>query len=134
MLEDSTAGGNSGGKRRLRLLLTSNRQAPNAAILLPPEAKLESARVEGQEVPLRSSHKTGPRMMEGWTELAMLTMRPEGVEMEIVLGAAQPLDWYVYDMSPGLPPAGDPLLKARLPSAVTFQDGDTTLVARKLRI
>ncbi|HEX5719870.1 MAG TPA: M20/M25/M40 family metallo-hydrolase [Thermoanaerobaculia bacterium] len=126
VLEDSAAG----GKRRLRLLLTSNRQAPNAAILLPPEAKLESARVEGQEVPLRSS---GPGM-EGWTEIAMLTMRPEGVEMEVVLGAAQPLDWYVYDMSPGLPPAGDPLLKARPPSAVTFQDGDTTLIARKLRI
>ncbi|HWN42301.1 MAG TPA: M28 family peptidase [Thermoanaerobaculia bacterium] len=126
VLEDSPAG----GKRRLRLLLTSNRQAPNAAILLPPEAKLESARVEGQEVPLRSS----AARMEGWTEIAMLTMRPEGIEMEVVLGAAQPLDWYVYDMSPGLPPAGDPLLKARPPAAVTFQDGDTTLVARKLRI
>ena len=64
----------------------------------------------------------------------MATMRPEGVEMEVVLGAAQPLDWYVYDLSPGLPPGGEALVKARLPLAVTFQDGDTTLVARKMRI
>ncbi len=135
VLEDSTAG----GKRRLRLLLTSNRQAPNAGILIPNEAKLESARVEGQEVPLRGSHKTGPPkgpkgIPGSWTELGMATMRPEGVEMEVVLGTAQPLDWYVYDMSPGLPPGGEALVKARLPLAVTFQDGDTTLVARKMRI
>ncbi|MEA2564299.1 MAG: hypothetical protein QOH06_5803 [Acidobacteriota bacterium] len=129
VLEDSAAG----GKRRLRLLLTSNRQSPTAGILIPEEAKLESAKVEGQEVPLWGSHKTGP-MKGSWTELAMLTMPPEGVEMEVVLGAAQPLDWYVYDMSPGLPPAGEALVKARLPRAVTVQDGDTTVVARKMRI
>lgn len=129
VLEDSVAG----GKRRLRLLLTSNRQAPNAGIFLPPEAGLESARVEGQEVPLRGSRGTGGNR-EGWTELAMATMRPEGVEMEVVLGAVQPLEWYVYDRSPGLPPAGEPLLQARPPAAVTFGSGDTTLVARKMRI
>lgn len=129
VLEDVTAG----GKRKLRLLLTSNRGAPDAGILLPPEANLESARVEGQEVPLGGSHKIGPRR-EGWTELAMAAMRPEGVEMEVVLGAAQPLEWYVYDQTPGLPPAGEPLLKARPSTAVTFQDGDTTLIARKVRI
>lgn len=133
VLEDVPVGGNSGGKRRLRLLLTSNRQAPNAGILLPPEVKLESARVEGQEVPLRSSHKTGPRT-QGWTELSMATMRPEGIEVEVVLGATQPLDWYVYDTSPGLPPAGDALVKARPSIAVTFQEGDTTVIARKVRM
>ena len=133
VLEDSAAGGRRDGKRRLRLLLTSNRRAPEAGILLPPEAQLESARVEGQEVPLRGSHKAGPRR-EGWTELSMAGMPPEGVEMEVVLGAAQPLDWYVYDLSSGLPPGGEALLQARPSAAVTFQNGDTTLLARKVRI
>lgn len=133
VLEDSAAGGKSDGKRRLRLLLTSNRRAAEAGILIPPEAKLEAARVEGQEVPLRGSHKTGPRR-EGWTELSMAGIRPEGVEMEVVLGAAQPLDWYVYDVSPGLPPGGEALLQARPSAAVTFQNGDTTLLARKVRM
>ena len=130
VLEDSAA---AGGKRRLRLLLTSNRQAPIAGILIPTAANLESARVEGQEVPLKGSHKTGP-MKWDWTEISMGTMRPEGVEMEVVLGAAQPLDWYVYDQSPGLPPGGEALVQARPASAATFQDGDTTLVARKMKI
>lgn len=130
VLEDSTAG----GKRRLRLLLTSNRGARAAGILLPPEAKLESARVEGQEVPLQGSHRAGPRREGTWSELAMAAMRPEGVEMEVVLGAVQPLEWYVYDQSPGLPPAGEPLVKARPSNAVAFQDGETTLIARKMRI
>lgn len=133
VLEDSAAGGKRDGKRRLRLLLTSNRRALEAGILLPPEAKLESARVEGQEVPLRGSHKMDPRR-EGWTELSMAGIRPEGVEMEVVLGAAQPLDWYVYDLSPGLPPGGEALLRARPSIAVTFQNGDTTLLARKVRM
>jgi hypothetical protein len=132
VLEDSAVG----GKRRLRLLLTSNRQSPTAGILIPDEAKLDSAKVDGQEVPLRGSHKTGPPkgIPGSWTEIAMVTMRPEGTEIEVVLGSAQPLDWYVYDMSPGLPPGGEALARARLPLAVTFQDGDTTLVARKMRI
>jgi hypothetical protein len=135
VLEDSAAGGGGkrDGKRRLRLLLTSNRQSPTAGILIPNEAKLESARVEGQEVPLRGSHKFGPTG-GSWTELSMMTMPPEGVEMEVVLGSAQPLEWYVYDMSPGLPPAGEALVRARPPAAVTFQDGDTTLVARKMKV
>lgn len=130
VLEDSAAG----GKRRLRLLLVSNRQARSAAVLVPPGAKLESARMDGQEVPLAGSHKNGPAATDGWTELATVTMRPDGVEMELVLGVAAPRDWYVYDLSPGLPPAGEPLVKARPSTAVTFQDGDTTVVARKVRI
>lgn len=133
VLEDSAADGKRDGKRRLRLLLTSNRQAPIAGILIPTAAKLESARVEGQEVPLRGSHKTGP-MKGDWTEISMGTMRPEGVEIEVVLGAAQPLDWYLYDQSPGLPPGGEALVQARPAAAATFQDGDTTVVARKMKI
>jgi hypothetical protein len=133
VLEDSAAGGKSDGKRRLRLLLTSNREARMAGILIPDAAKLESARVEGQEVPLRGSHKTG-KPVGDWTELATVTLRPEGIEMEVVLGAAQPLDWYVYDMTSGLPPGGEALVKARPSTAVTFQEGDVTVIARKMRM
>lgn len=129
VLEDSAAG----GKRRLRLLVTSNRQAPIAGLFLPPGAKLESARMDGQAVPLQGPRKLGqPR--DAWTELSMMTMRPDGVEVELVLGAAQPLELYVYDTSNGLPPTAEPLRKARPAYAVTFQDGDTTTISRKVRI
>jgi hypothetical protein len=129
VLEDSSAG----GKRRLRLLLVSNRGAAAAGLLVPPGARLESARVEGQKVPLEGSHKNAPNPQE-WTELAMATLKPEGVEMEVVLGATQPLEWYLYDQSFGLPPGGEALVKARPATAVTFQDGDTTLIVGKVRI
>lgn len=126
VLEDSVVG----GKRRLRLLLTSNRQAPEASVVLPPQAKLESARVEGQEVPLRASSR-GPA---SWTEIDMETLRPEGVAMELVLGETQPLDWWIYDTTSGLPQAGEALRKARPATAAPFQDGDATIVSRKVRI
>jgi hypothetical protein len=64
----------------------------------------------------------------------MATLKPEGVEMEVVLGATQPLEWYLYDQSFGLPPGGEALVKARPATAVTFQDGDTTLIVGKVRI
>ena len=129
VLEDSA----TGGKRRLRLLVTSNRQAPVAGIFVPPGVKVESARMDGQEVPLQGPHKLG-RPQDAWTELSMMTMRPDGVEIELVLGAPQPLELYVYDMSSGLPPSGEALQKARPAYAVTFQDGDTTTISRKVRL
>ena len=130
VLEDSAVG----GKRRLRLLVTSNRQAPVAGIFVPAGAKVESARMDGQEVPLQGPRKIARPQGDTWTELSMMTMRPDGVEIELVLGAAQPQDWYVYDMSSGLPPSADALVKARPAYAVTFQDGDTTTISRKVRI
>lgn len=129
VLEDSAAG----GKRRLRLLVTSNRQATIGGLFVPPGAKLESARVDGQEVPLQGPRKLGwPK--DAWTELSMMTMRPDGMEVELVLGAAQPLELYVYDRTNGLPLSAEALRKARPAYAVTFQEGDTTTVSRKVRI
>lgn len=122
------------GKRRLRLLLTSNRQAPMAGLLVPPEAKLESARVDGQEVPISAARERRALRPESWTDVSMVTMRPDGMEVEIVLGETRPQDWYIYDQSSGLPPAGEALRRARPATAVTFQDGDTVMVSRKVRM
>ncbi len=130
ILEDSSVG----GKRRLRLLLTSNRQASNGSIVIPPEAKLESARIEGQEVPLNSGGKSRPRRPDAWTDLSSVTLGPDGAEMEIVLGEARPLEWYIYDISRGLPPGGEALQNARPASAVPFHQGDNTVISRKVRI
>jgi len=62
------------------------------------------------------------------------TVPPQGSEIDIVLGALQPLDWYVFDRSPGLPPSSQALLAARPKDAAPFQDGDSTIVSRKVRI
>jgi Peptidase family M28 len=127
VLEDSAAQGG----RRLRLLLTSNRGAREAALVVPEGAKLTSATVDGEPVPMRPDRPGSFRLV------GSSTMTPEGVEVVLVLGDAgdaRPLDWHVYDLSSGLPPSGEALLRARPASAVPSQDGDTTLIARKVRL
>jgi hypothetical protein len=126
VLEDSA----SGGRRTLRLLLTSNRGAREAALLIPEDAKLTSATVDGEPVPdlLR---RRPPGSMQS---IGSMTMRPDGVEIVLVLADPRSRDWRVYDASDGLPPSGEALLRARPASAVPFQDGDRTLIVRKVRL
>jgi hypothetical protein len=136
VLEDSAAGGKRGGKRTLRLLLTSNRGCREVAIVVPKEAKLISATVDGVATETTAAGAPGRHQgpPEDYESFGSLTMPPEGVEVVLVLGTAAPLDALVYDLSSGLPPAGDALLKARPASAVPFQDGDTTVLVKKVRL
>jgi hypothetical protein len=131
VLEDSVVG----SKRRLRLLLTSNRQAPRGSLQIPPAAKLESIRVEGQAVPrgIRPAGQ-GPVSPDEWREISVSTLPPDGAEIEVVLSETRPQDWYVVDSSPGLPPSGEALRKARPADSVPSQEGDRTLVSHKVRI
>jgi hypothetical protein len=119
----------TGGERHLRLRLTSPRGAPMGTVYVPAGAKLTSIKIDGQSIPLAS---LGPS--RDWHPYTSRTLPPAGSEIEVVLGAAQPMDWYVLDRSFGLPPSGQALLAARPKSAVPIQDGDVTLVSRKVRI
>jgi hypothetical protein len=125
VLEDSTAG----GRRTLRLLLTSNRGALEAAVVIPANAKLISASVDGETVPM---DKDGPN--KDFRTIGSTTLPPDGMEIVLVLGQSGPLNGYVYDQSEGLPPAGEALVRARPASAVTSQEGDTTTVVRKIEL
>jgi len=124
VLEDSVAG----GKRHLRLRLTSPRGAPAGTVCVPEAAKLESVEIDGQSVPMEEGQGGG------WRQFTNLTLPSQGSELTVVLGATQPLDWYVLDRSFGLPSSGQALLAARPKDAVPIQDGDVTLVSRKVRI
>jgi hypothetical protein len=125
VLEDSAAQ----GRRTLRLLLTSNRGAREAALIVPESAKLTSATVDGAPVALGEARPKGSLQIVGST-----TMRSDGVEIVLVLGETAPQDWRVYDLTSGLPPSGEALLRARPASAVSIQNGDTTVVERKVRL
>ena len=116
------------GKRRLHLRLTSPRGAKEGTLYVPEAAQLESATFEGRPVSFNNSR------LPGYSFLQIVTVPPQGVELEVVLGQKAPQEWYVVDQSSGLPPGGEALLKARPPTAVAFQDGDATLVSRKVRI
>src|SRR6185295_16129998 len=101
VLEDVAAG----GKRHLRLRLTSPRGAPVGTIQIPEGAKLESIVIDGQRFPMEDGRGRRPAVPQvGWQSYTNFTLPSQGSEIEVVLGAAQPTDWYVIDRSYGLPP------------------------------
>jgi len=125
VLEDSTMN----GKRHLRLRLTSPRGAPAGTVYVSKGARLESIAIDGQPIPV-----TEWGAKEEWRPYTNLTLPAQGSELTLVLGNAQPVDWYVLDRTYGLPPSGQALLAARPKDAVPIQEGDVTLVSRKVRI
>jgi hypothetical protein len=120
-----------GGKRRLRLRLSSPRGAQNGFVVIPAAAKLESIRVQGREVPGASV----PQLANApWRNLTWYALPLQGGDLDVVLGETKPLEWYVGDRTYGLPPAGEALRKARPATVTTLQLGDVTTVSRKVRI
>jgi hypothetical protein len=126
----------AGGKRHLRLRLSSPRGAPIGTVYVPESAELESIEIDGRSVPLGERPRRGSPGLGagGWQRFTNFTLSSAGSELNVVLGAVQPGDWYVLDRSPGLPPAGRALAAARPKDAVPAHDGDVTLVSRKVRI
>jgi hypothetical protein len=121
----------AGGKRHLRLRLTSPRGADAATLIIPEAARLEAMTVAGTPVVLRGGKFTP---FFGWHFQNIVGLPPEGLELEVVLGGTAPMDWYLFDGTRGLPPSGDALVKARPSTAVAVQEGDKTMVSRKVRI
>jgi hypothetical protein len=116
-----------GGKRHLVLHLTSQRGAGVALAFPPQSAGVESATVGGEpEEPLRAA--PGKNL---WS-LGSLTLPPQGIDIDVVLSATAPQPWYVLDRTPGLPAAGAALARSRPDWASASQEGDVTLVVRKV--
>jgi hypothetical protein len=124
VVEDSA----SGGRRHLRLHLVSRRGATSASVLIPAAADLQSMKYDGFEAPTR------PVPLFGWYRQTIHGLPPQGMELDVTLGATGPLEWYITDRTPGLPPTGEALRKARPATAVAVQDGDQTVVSRKVKI
>ncbi|HVT58812.1 MAG TPA: M20/M25/M40 family metallo-hydrolase [Thermoanaerobaculia bacterium] len=133
-----------GGKRRLRLHMSSPRGAAVATLYVPVTAKLESITIEGRPVLApetilgSGTHLPPPQPGSapgfGWYAFTDLTLPAGGCDVEAVLGESGPLDWYVSDRTPGLPPSGRALLAARPVEATPIQDGDVTIFTRKVTI
>lgn len=126
VVEDTTAG----GKRRVRLRVTSPRQAASATLMIPKVAGLESLKANGVEVPL--TPQNNPAF--NWSNFTYMTLPPEGVELEAVLSSTSRHEWHVLDQTYGLPPGGEKLLKARPETAVPFQDGEITVMSRRVQV
>lgn len=116
----------NGDEHRLLLRLRSPRGARVGILAVPAERSYGSITLDGNPLAL-------PAQKQGFLILSTIPLPPEGSEFELVFGGDGPLEIYAADQSAGLPPEGAPLLAARGKLAVPFQDGDTTVVSRKLR-
>jgi hypothetical protein len=120
------------GKRIYRTLLRSERGAPDAMVLFPPNAGVESARVEGEPVVLENDRV---RLLRGgWSAFECVTMPARGVEISFALPAGKPVDVYAADRTYALPLEGMFLLKARPLTATPSQEGDVMLVSRRVQL
>ncbi len=109
------------GWRRLRLRLRSRRAASYLSLELPRHAQLASITAEEQRL-------VPDKWQGGWQVLQFLGLPPEGVELELLLKAEDPLRARLRDASWGLPAAGQELERARAPLAVPRNWGDRTEV------
>jgi len=115
-----------------RLRLRSPRGATAAILRFAPEAKLGRLAVEGVEVG-EPSARWAPLLGRG-RALALLTLPPGGLEIEVEVESRDPVVVDVADRSAGLPPGAEELLAARAPLAGTIQRGDTTIVLTQVRL
>jgi hypothetical protein len=122
----------SGQERTVRARLKSERGAPDASILFSPLSGIEQMQMNGHAVP-----KAPPRVLQwlnGWHAFDCPVMPTEGLEVQFTVKGDKPADVYVVDESYEVPAAGESLRKARPAYTVASQDGDETIVYRRLKI
>ena len=121
-----------GDKRSYRALLRSERGAPEAMVLFPPDSGIDSVRVEG--TPLEPEPRRVREYLNGWAIYDCATMPAKGVEISFMLPPGKPFDVYAVDQTFGLPLEGMFLLKSRPLTATPSQDGDVTVVSRHIQL
>jgi hypothetical protein len=118
----------TGEKRSYRALMRSERGAPDVAVFFPPGSGVESVRMEGE--PLQPQ---GERERK-WAYYDCPTMPAKGVELSFTLPAGKTVEVYTVDQTYGLPLDGMFLKKARPLTTTQFQDGDITMVSRRVKL
>jgi hypothetical protein len=124
--------GQTGGRRTYKTLLRSERGAPSAAVLFPPDSDVENVRIEGQ--PVAPEIPRIRRYLNGWAAYRCPAMPPSGFEIDFSLPDGKPVEVWVADRTYELPPDGAFLLKARPLTAAPSQDGDVAIVTRRVEL
>jgi hypothetical protein len=117
-------------RRRIRGTLRSSRHAPVVFLAFAPSTRVVSLTVGRKPLP-----PTAPGLLAwrgGWRVVSCRTTPSEGVEVEIVLAAEVPSELYAGDRSRGLPAGGELLARGRGATAVPSDEGDATVVTRRL--
>jgi len=128
ILESTSAG----DWRSYRTLLRSERGAPYAAVLFPPDAEVASVRVGDQPLSAGVAHARG--ILNGWSAYAYAGMPSSGIEISFSLPAGKTVEVYAADKSYGLPEEGKFLVNSRPLTSTPSQDGDVTIVTRRVQL
>src|SRR5262249_35762345 len=121
-----------GSARRVRLHIASQRKAPAVFLAIPPSVPIRAVRVAGVPLPTINSRVLAWR--GGWHVVSCLTTPVEGIDFDFETAAGPSLEISVGDRSAGLPPEGAGLLQARGRLAAPSDEGDTTVVTRRLKL
>jgi hypothetical protein len=120
------------GRRNYRILLRSERGAPYAGVFFPPDASAESVRIGGQ--PLPPATEGIRNLFNGWVAYACPAMPASGVEISFSVPLGKTVEVSAADLSYGLPPEGMFLLNSRPLTATPSQNGDVTIVSRRVQL
>jgi hypothetical protein len=122
--------------RRVRLHAVSPRGARVVMLLLPRE-RVVSVAIGGRTIPNRTPQdeaRRGRGTTTGFRSYACVTLPAHGVEFDVVLAGAEPVEGYLVDRTFGLPAGGDALLRARRVEATAIQSGDVTILGRRVSL
>jgi Peptidase family M28 len=122
----------SEGRRNYRALLRSERGAPFAAVFFPPGGGVESVRIADQPVP--PATQAVRNFFNGWSVFACPAMPAGGIEMSFSVPLGKTVEVLAADQSYGLPPDGKFLLNSRPFTATPSQNGDVTVVSRRVQL
>ena len=122
----------SGDRRNYRTLLRSERGAPFAAVFFSPDADVGSVRMEGQ--PLEPETAPIRQIFNNWSAFSCPTMPPTGVEISFSVPVGKSVEVIAADQSYSLPDEGAFLLHARPLTATSSQNGDVTIISRRVQL
>jgi hypothetical protein len=122
----------AGDRHRYTALLRSERGAPEAAVLFPPGSGVDDVRIQGQRVAPES--RRAMQFLNGWTAYSCAGIPAAGVNMTFTLPVGKMVEITAIDRSYGLPSVGAFLANARPLTAVPSQDGDLTVVSRRVQL
>ncbi len=125
-----------GEKIRYDVKLTSPRGAPEMSVFFPVSAETTAIEVAGHPLgePRGRVLEYLQHAMPGWRFCEIPTVYASGVEMKFTVLGASPVKIYLGDKSFSLPPEGLAIVSARPADAIASQDGDVTLVTRRVKL
>ena len=111
-------------------------KAPEMSVVFPVSAGITAIEVAGHalEEPSGRVLEYLQSAVPGWRFCEIPTVDSTGVEMKFTAASVAPVEVYVGDKSYTLPPEGLAIARARPGDAISSQDGDVTLVTRRVKI